>query len=84
LGQAKLFNKNSKGEIEELSPLNNMSESLIFRLRQSFDLSDPNLSQYEIQISELAAKNIENKKNIQIDYSFYESNEITSRKNYLD
>jgi hypothetical protein len=47
-------------------------------------MSDPNLSEYEIKISELIAKNIKNINNIQIDFSFYESNEITSRKNYLD
>jgi hypothetical protein len=47
-------------------------------------MSDPNLSEYEISISELIAKNIKNINNFQIDFSFYESNEITSRKNYLD
>ena len=67
-----------------MNPQNNLSESLFFRLRQSFDMSDPNLSEYEISISELIAKNIKNINNFQIDFSFYESNEINSRKNYLD
>ena len=67
-----------------MNPQNNLSESLFFRLRQSFDMSDPNLSEYEISISELIAKNINNINNFQIDFSFYESNEITSRKYYLD
>ena len=61
-----------------------MSESLVFRLRQTFDLSDPNLSEYEIQISELVAKNIKNNNDIKIDFTFYESNNISSRIKYLD
>jgi hypothetical protein len=58
LGQAKLFNKNSEGQIEDLSSFNNLSDSLVFRLRQSIDLGDPNLREYEIHISELIAMNI--------------------------
>ena len=54
-----------------------MSDSFVFRLRQSIDLSDPNLKEYEIYISELIGQNIQN--NIIVDFTFYESNDIASK-----
>lgn len=80
------MNINKNGMVEELNELNNQSESLFFRLRQSFDLNEPNLSEYEIQISEFIGKNITNAitSNIAINFTLYESESIESRMKYLD